>query len=122
MRPTHMISLRNAAAISATDNGAGVDVSAFTGNGYVVLNSSATGGADNTSNVKLQHSNDNGATDPWADTGVAFAQVTNAAASFQALLVSLDQFKKYVRVVNTLAGTTPTVTASVSMVGDLGQG
>jgi O-glycosyl hydrolase len=115
MRPTSIISLRAAAALSATDNGAAVDVSKFTGNGYVVLNSSATGAADNTSNVKIQHSDD-GATG-WADTGVAFAQVTNVAASFQSLFVSLDQFKKYVRVVNTLAGTTPTVTAAVSMVG-----
>lgn len=115
-----MIALRVAAALTATDNGPAVDVSKFTGNGYAVLNSSPTGAADNTSNVKLQHSDD-GATN-WTDTGVAFAQVTNAATSFQALFVPLDQFKKYVRVVNTLAGTTPTVTASVSMVGDLSQG
>ena len=119
MRPTSMIALRASAALTATDNGAAVDVSKFTGNGYVVLNSSATGGAGQTSDVKIQHSDD-GATN-WTDTGVAFAQVTNAAASFQALYVPLDQFKKFVRVVNTLAGTTPTVTAGVTMIGDQDQ-
>lgn len=116
MRPTQLIALRAAAALATSDNGTAVDVSGFTGNGYVALNSSATGGAGQTSDVKLQHSDD-GSTN-WTDTGVAFAQVTNAAASFQALYVSLDQFKKYVRVVNTLGGSTPTVTASVVMVGD----
>ena len=115
METASVVSLRNAAAISATDTGAGVKLPSLTGNGYIVLNSSATGGADNTSNVKLQHSDD-GATG-WADTGVAFAAVTNAAASLQALYVSLDQFKRYVRVVNTLAGTTPTVAYAVSLVG-----
>lgn len=116
MRPISSLSLRNPAAISATDTGPAVDVSKFTGNGYIILTSSATGGAGQTSDVKLQHSDD-GSTN-WADTGVSFAQVTNAAASFQPLYVSLDQFKKYVRVVNTLAGSSPTVTASVVVVGD----
>ncbi|CAG2144443.1 hypothetical protein LMG31506_03006 [Cupriavidus yeoncheonensis] len=120
MRPTNLIALSVAAALSATNNGVAVDVSGFTGNGYVVLNSSATGGAGQTSDVKLQHSDDG--VSGWADTGVAFDQVTNAAASYQAKYVSLDQFKKYVRVVNTLGGSTPTVTASVSLVGDKDQG
>ena len=115
MRPLTIVSLRAAAAITATDNGPAVDVSAFTGNGYLVLNSSATGAAGQTSAVKLQHSVD-GATN-WTDTGVAFDNVTNAAASHQVQLVSFDQFNKFVRVVNTLAGTTPTVTASVEAIG-----
>lgn len=116
MRPISTASLRIPAAITATDNGPAVDVSKFTGNGHIVLNSSATGGAGQTSTVKIQHSDD-GSTG-WTDSGVSFDPVTNAAASFQSLYVSLDQFKKYVRVVNTLAGSTPTVTASVVLIGD----
>ncbi|WP_441253609.1 hypothetical protein [Bradyrhizobium sp. 613_E4_N2_2] len=115
MQPLTILSLRAAAAITANDNGAAVDVSAYTGNGYLVLNSSATGGAGQTSTVKLQHSDD-GSTG-WTDTDVTFDAVTNAAASHQVQLVSFDQFKKFVRVVNTLAGTSPTVTAAVEAVG-----
>jgi hypothetical protein len=115
METINAISLRAAAAITATDTGAAVKLPFMTGNGYVLLNSSAATGADNVSAVKLQHSDD-GATN-WTDTGVAFANVTNSGASFQALYVSLDQFKRYVRAVNTLTGTTPGVTYSVSMLG-----
>ena len=111
------ISLRAAATITASENGVGVMLPDFTGNGYLMLNSSALNTAGNTSNVKLQHSNDNGATDAWADTGVVFGQVDNTGASFQSQYLSLDQFKRYVRVVNTLAGTTPSVTYSVGMIG-----
>lgn len=107
-----------AAAMTATTNGPAVDVSRFTGLAKVVLNSSAMGAAATTSNTKLQHSAD-GATN-WADvpSGV-FAQVTNAAASLQEVTLNTDSLRKFVRVVDTLAGTTPTVTRSVSLVGTL---
>lgn len=109
--------LRVPATVTATDTGAGVKKPPVTGDGYVVLNSSAMPGADNTSNVKIQHSNDNGATDPWTDTGVTFAQVTNAGPVLQSEFISLDQFKLYVRAVNTIAGTTPSVTYDVTLIG-----
>lgn len=109
-------SLRAAARITATNTGTGVDVSAFQGLCKVVLNSSATEGADHTSDAKLQHSDTLNGT--YADvTGGAFAQVTNAAASHQELLLNADNLKKFVRVVNTLAGTSPAVTYAVSIVG-----
>jgi hypothetical protein len=113
----NILALRAAAAITATDTGPGVNIEGVEGDGWVVLNSSATNAAGNTSTVTLQHSNDNGVTDPWTNTAVSFNQVTNAGASFQTQFVSLDQFKAYVRVVNTLAGTTPGVTYGVEMIG-----
>lgn len=116
MKTASIIALRAAAAISATENAAAINIGDFTGNGYLVLNASATGGAGQTADVKLQHSDD-GSTN-WTDSGFAFAQVTNAAASFQTQYVSLDQFKKFVRVVNTLDGTSPTVTYAVALVGN----
>lgn len=120
MRPATIKALRSSASITATDNGPAVNVSEFTGNGYVILNSSATGGPGQTSDVKLQHSDDG--TNNWSDADVAFAQVTNAGASFQSLYVSLDGLKKFVRVVNTLAGSSPTVTFGVAVVGDQQRG
>jgi hypothetical protein len=110
-----MVALKASARITADNNGAGVDVSEFQGIVQVILNSSATEAADNTSDVKLQHSADNSA---WSDvTGGAFAQVVNAAASVQVLTLNADNFKKYVRVVNDLGGTTPAVTAGVMLQG-----
>jgi hypothetical protein len=117
MDNVNILCLRAAATVTATDTGTGVSMEGVEGDGHIILNSSATNTAGNTSTVKLQHSNDNGATDPWTDTGVAFNQVTNAAASFQTQFISLDQFKQYVRVVNTLAGTSPSVTYGVEVIG-----
>jgi hypothetical protein len=116
MKKVTVLALAAAAAITETTTGSAIDVSDFTGNGLLVLNSSATGGADETSDVKITHCDTSNGT--FVDSGVAFEQVTNAAASLQQLYVSLDQFKKYVKVVNTLDGTTPAVTYGVEMIGE----
>jgi hypothetical protein len=108
------IKLATAARITANANGAGVDVSGLTGKCLLVLNASATEAADNTLDVKIQHSDDNAT---WSDSGAVFNQVTNAAGgSFQTITMDVDGFKKYVRAVDTVAGTTPAVTRSVMMV------
>lgn len=101
-------------AITATDTGAAVNVADFSGLGLLVLNASAGTGTTPTSAVKLQHSDD-GSTG-WADTGHAFAAQA-AVASFQSLLVNTDSLKKFVRVVNTLGGTTPGYSYGVSLIG-----
>lgn len=106
--------------ITATNTGAAVDVSDFTGNCAFILNSSATEAADNTATVKLTHCDTEGGV--YTDTGIAFAAVTNAAASHQELLRSVDGLKKYVKVVNTLAGTSPAVTFSVEIIGKKANG
>lgn len=116
MKKIEVVVLQESAAITATETGTGVDVSKFHGNGHLVLNSSLTGGADQTSDVTIEHSDDNVT---FTDSGVAFDQVTDAAGAFQSLYVSLDQFKRYVRAVNTLAGTSPAVTYGVIMAGEL---
>lgn len=113
------LSLAPAAALTATENGTGVDVTTFTGGVKFILNSSATGGAGQTADFKIQHS-DQAATG-FTDTGIAFTQVTNAAASHQERNWNVDGLKKFVRVVSTLGGTSPTVTRSVSMIGQKAQ-
>lgn len=114
MKQISHTALRVAASISASENGAAVEISYFTGNAQITLNSAAMGGTGPTSNVKIQHSDD-GSTG-WTDTGDAFNQV-GAVASFQTLFVSLDAYKKYIRVVNTLGGTSPTQVYGVSLHG-----
>ena len=111
---TQIISLAAAARLSATTTSNAVDVSDFTGDAFLVLNSSATEGAGQTSDVKITHCDTAGGT--YVDAGIAFTQVTNAAASFQTQKFSVDGLKKFVKVVTTLAGTTPFVTRSVELV------
>ncbi len=114
MKAIKAISALPAARITATTTGAAINLADYIGEMQVVLTSSATEGADHTSNVKLQHCDT--ATGAFVDCGVAFDQITNAGASFQVRHVNVDGLKKFVRVVNTLAGTTPAVTAAVAIV------
>jgi len=104
-----------AAAVTATANGAGVDVSDFAGPVKFTLDSSAGGGGDHTLDAKLQESDDNVT---FTDVvGGAFTQVTNAAAAFETLTINGDGLKQYVRGVDTIAGTSPTFSRSLSMIG-----
>lgn len=116
MQRTQTLALRAAARITATNTGTAVDVSDFQGLCKVLLNSSATEGAGQTADVKLQHSDTSGGTYTDVPRGT-FTQVTNTAASHQDILLNADDLKKFVRVVNTLGGTTPAVTYGVTLVG-----
>lgn len=109
--------------ITATTNGPAVDLLAYDGKAMISLNSGATEGATHTLDVKIQHSVD-GSTN-WTDATIlsgasqvaaAFTQVTNAAASAQTMDIDVSNFHRYIRAVQTLAGTTPAVTAAVSLV------
>lgn len=116
MRGLKSVSLAAALRVGADANRTGVDVSDFVGPCHVILNASAAEAADNTLDVKLQHSDVIGS--GYADvTGGAFTQVTNAAASLQTLELNADSLKKYVRVVDDIGGTTPQCARSVTLVG-----
>ncbi|MDZ7804331.1 hypothetical protein [Thiohalophilus sp.] len=92
--------------MTANGNGDAIDIRDFYSHAQITLNSSAGGGADHTLDVKLQESDD-GSTG-WADiAGAAFTQVTNAAAAFETLTLDLDKRKRYIRPVDTVAGTSP---------------
>lgn len=117
-----VIALAVAQRITATTTTAtAVDISDFTGNCRFVLNSSAPEGAAQTSDVKLVHSDTAGGT--YTDTGISFAQITTAGGvSYQDILRNVDGLKKYVKVVNTLGGTSPAITFAVSIVGKKANG
>jgi hypothetical protein len=114
MRGIVTLSLATAASITATGNGAAVNIQDFHSFAKIVLNSGVVNAG--TSVTKLQHSDD-GATG-WTDTGDTFAAVTTVAATGQQeFLVNADKFKKFVRVVDTLAGGATSVVRSVQLVG-----
>lgn len=109
-RSTAVVLLPGAARTSSA-NGTGVDISDYEGMAEVVLNSGAGTGTTPTLDVKIQDSDDNSA---FADvTGAVFAQVTNAAASLQKLVLNTDKCRKYIRAVATIGGTTPSFACGV---------
>ena len=113
MRGVTTIALAVAASITATGSGVAVNVQDFHGLAKVVLNSGVTNAGTNT--IKLQHSDDG--ISGWTDTGDTFAAVSTVAATGQQeLLVNCDKWKKFVRVVDTMAGATSVVRA-VQLVG-----
>ena len=112
MNGVSVIALAVAASITATGNGTAVDVGNYHGMAQLVLNAGPTNAGTDT--IKLQHSDD-GST-AWTDvTGAVFTAVGTAAAE-QSLLINADRLKKFVRVVDTMAGAT-SVIRSVSLVG-----
>ena len=103
------------AARTATANGTGVDLKDYIGQAKVILHSALGTGTTPTLDVKLQDSDDNST---FADiTGATFTQVTDAAASLQAIGVDVDKVKRYVRAVATIGGTTPSFTCNCIIVG-----
>lgn len=112
MNGVSVTALAVAATIGATGNGTAVDVGAYHGLAQITLNAGPTNAGTNT--IKLQHSDDG--TNDWTDVvGASFAAV-GTAASEQTVKFNTDRFKKFVRVVDTLAGAT-SITRSVSLVG-----
>lgn len=112
MRGVSVTVLAVAASITATGNGAAVDVGDYQGIAQLVLNAGPTNAGTDT--IKLQHSAD-GSTN-WEDvTGAAFTAV-GTSASAQTVLINSDKLRKYVRVVDTLAGAT-SIVRGVSLVG-----
>lgn len=113
MRGTSITSLSAVLAVTATGNGAAVNVGDYQGVALLHLNAGA--GDAGTTTVKLQHSEDG--TTNWADVpGAAFAAV-GTTASAQTLKLNADVFRKFVRVVDTLAGGASEISRSVVLVG-----
>jgi hypothetical protein len=100
------------AARTATANGSSVDVKDYVGGGKVVLHSAAGGGTSPTMDVKLQDSADDST---FADvSGKVFTQVVGAA-SLQSMEVDLDSLRRYIRLVVTIGGTSPTFTCDAAL-------
>lgn len=113
MQKVSTAALRPTAAITATENGAAVNIQDFQGMAKLVLDSSAVNAGTSTS--KIQDSAD-GSTD-WTDvSGWAFTAVATSA-SRQELLVNIDKARKFVRVVTTMAGGANVQSYNVSLVG-----
>lgn len=106
--------LSGTAAVAATANGAGVDITSLIGTALVLLDAAAGTGTTPTDTIKLQDSPDNVT---FTDVpNAVFTQLTTVASS-QKISVNVDGMQRYVRVVDTVGGTTPSFTRSVNMIG-----
>lgn len=105
-------SIADAAGVTANGNGTAFDLRPYDGDIRLMLNANTVGGTTPTLDVKIQESEDNST---WTDSGVAFTQVTSGA-SFQVKVATAEQFKRYIRVVDTVGGTTPSFGRSVNLV------
>lgn len=103
------------AARTATGNGTGIDVQTMDGDLFLVLDSAAGTGTSPTLDIKMQSSDTSGGT--YTDiAGATFTQVTGTASQ-QAITISKDEAKRYIRVVYTVGGTSPSFTFSVNAIG-----
>ncbi len=103
-----------AGTFTSSTNGTGVDLMQYDGQVAVLLDCAAGAGTSPTNNVKVQDSADNST---FADVaGLAFTQVTNAAASRQKLVFDTKDVRRYVRLVATIGGTTPSFVQSAQIV------
>lgn len=113
MRGVSATALASVLALTATGNGAAVNVGDYQGLALLVLNAGA--GNAGTTTIKVQHSDD-GSTN-WSDvTGGAFTAVATTASE-QTLLINADRLKKFVRVVDTMAGGATAISRSVTLIG-----
>jgi hypothetical protein len=100
--------------LTATSNGSALAVPGADGGSHILVSVhvSAASGTSPTLSCKLQHSDD---ASSWSDVTGA-AQSANLTAAGNALFGGRAT-KKYVRVVATVGGTTPSFTTSVALFG-----
>lgn len=109
--------LAPAARRTTTLTGTGIDVLEYEGVALVLLNASAGTGTTPTLDVKIQHSDDDSAYTDVYDG--AFTQVTSDAgtAGVKVMKIVVSDLKRYLRVVGTIAGTSPSFDFGVEFVG-----
>ena len=111
------VELAPAASRTSTLSGTGIDVLEYEGVALVLLNASAGTGTSPTLDVKLQHSDDDSTYEDV--TSGTFSQVTDAAetAGVKVMKLNVSDLKRYLRIVGTIAGTTPSFDFGVEFVG-----
>ena len=102
------------ASVSATATSSAIDLKDFDGDVLLVLNSAAGTGSSPTLDVKVQDSDETGGT--YGDlSGAAFTQVTTSA-SLQTLEVNKDECKRFIKLVQTVGGSSPVFVYGISLI------
>ena len=103
------------ASVTATATSGAIDLKEFDGDVLLVLNCAAGTGSSPTLDIKVQDSDESGGT--YGDlSGATFTQVTDAA-SVQTLEVNKDECKRFIKIVQTVGGSSPVFVYGISLVG-----
>tara|TARA_R100001460_G_scaffold19236_1_gene40287 strand:- start:1869 stop:2252 length:384 start_codon:yes stop_codon:yes gene_type:complete len=103
------------ASVTATATSSAIDLKEFDGDVLLVLNCAAGTGSSPTLDIKVQDSDETGGT--YGDlSGAAFTQVTDAA-SLQTLEVNKDECKRFIKLVQTVGGSSPVFVYGISLIG-----
>tara|TARA_R100001510_G_scaffold11563_1_gene8870 strand:- start:77 stop:460 length:384 start_codon:yes stop_codon:yes gene_type:complete len=102
------------ASVTATATSSAIDLKEFDGDVILVLNCAAGTGSSPTLDIKVQDSDETGGT--YGDlSGAAFTQVTTSA-SLQTLEVNKDECKRFIKIVQTVGGSSPVFVYGVSLI------
>ena len=103
------------ASVTATATSSAIDLKEFDGDVLLVLNCAAGTGSSPTLDIKVQDSDETGGT--YGDlSGAAFTQVTDSA-SLQTLEVNKDECKRFIKLVQTVGGSSPVFVYGISLIG-----
>ena len=103
------------AAVTSTATSSSIDLLEYDGDVMLILDSAAGGGSSPTLDIKLTESDETGGT--FTDlSGATFTQVVDAA-SMQTLAINKDSSKRFIKIVQTIGGSSPTFTFSINLIG-----
>ena len=103
------------ASVTATATSSAIDLKEFDGDVLLVLNCAAGTGSSPTLDIKVQDSDETGGT--YGDlSGATFTQVTTSA-SVQTLEVNKDECKRFIKIVQTVGGSSPVFVYGISLIG-----
>ena len=102
------------ASVTATATSGAIDLKEFDGDVLLVLNCAAGTGSSPTLDIKVQDSDETGGT--YGDlSGATFTQVTDSA-SVQTLEVNKDECKRFIKIVQTVGGSSPVFVYGISLI------
>ena len=103
------------AAVTSTATSSAIDLLEYDGDVVLILDSAAGGGSSPTLDIKLTESDATSGT--YTDlSGATFTQVVDAA-SMQTLTINKDSSKRFIKIVQTIGGSSPTFTFSINLIG-----
>ena len=101
-------------AKTSTATSSAIDLLEYDGDILLILDSAAGTGSSPTLDIKITECDETGGT--YTDlAGATFTQVTGSA-SLQTLVISKDSAERFIKIVQTIGGSTPSFTFSVNCV------
>ena len=102
-------------AVTSTATSSAIDLLEYDGDVLLVLDCAAGTGTSPTLDIKLTECATTGGT--YTDlSGATFTQVTDSA-SMQTLVINKDSAERYIKIVQTITGSSPSFTFSVNLIG-----